>query len=113
MTFWAYMLRCSDGRYYTGHTDELGGRVAAHQTGQIPGFTQKRRPVRLVWSETFVTREEALAAERQVKNWSREKKEGLIAGDWERVAHFAQLHRDASLDAPSRRARRLRGTNGG
>jgi len=90
VSFWAYMLRCSDGKYYTGHTDDLEGRFAAHQTGQVPGYTQKRRPVRLVWSETFATREEAIAAEQQVKNWSREKKEGLISGDWERVSRAAR-----------------------
>jgi len=85
VSFWAYILRCSDGKYYTGHTDDLEGRFAAHQAGQIPGYTQKRRPVRLVWSETFATREEAIVAEQQVKNWSRVKKEGLIAGDWDQV----------------------------
>jgi tRNA/rRNA methyltransferase len=84
------MLCCSDGKYYVGHTEELEARIAAHQSGQIPGYTQKRRPVTLVWSETFPTREEALAAERQIKNWSRAKKEGLIAGDWERVSWAAR-----------------------
>ncbi|HZF95432.1 MAG TPA: TrmJ/YjtD family RNA methyltransferase [Allosphingosinicella sp.] len=89
MSFWTYMLHCSDGKYYVGHTDNLVARIASHQAGDIPGYAQKRRPVRLVWSETFPTREEAIAAERQVKNWSTDKKRGLISGDWERVAHFA------------------------
>jgi tRNA/rRNA methyltransferase len=89
MSFWTYMLLCSDGKYYVGHTEDLEARIASHQAGEIPGYTQKRRPVRLVWSETFTTREEAIAAERQVKNWSSDKKRGLISGDWERVAHFA------------------------
>ena len=90
MSFSTYILRCSDGKFYTGHTDNLETRIASHQRGEIPGFTQNRRPVELVWSESFPTREEAIAAERQVKNWSVEKKKGLIAGEWERVAHFAK-----------------------
>ncbi len=47
------------------------------------GYTAGRRPVKLVWSECFPTRDEAFAAERRIKGWSRAKKEALIAGDWE------------------------------
>jgi tRNA/rRNA methyltransferase len=85
LSFWAYVLRCSDGSYYTGHTDELERRVGEHQSGEIEGYTAERRPVSLVWSQEFPTREEALAAERQIKGWSRAKKEALIRGDWEGV----------------------------
>ncbi|HEY0013452.1 MAG TPA: TrmJ/YjtD family RNA methyltransferase [Allosphingosinicella sp.] len=90
MSFWTYMLRCSDGKYYVGHTEDLEARIASHQAGEIPGWTQKRRPVELVWSETFPTREEALTAERQIKNWSQMKKEGLISSDWDRVSWGAR-----------------------
>ena len=85
MSFYAYMLRCADGSYYVGHTDDLEARVGAHQSGLIPGYTQKRRPLQLVWSQDFHSREEALAAERQIKGWSRAKKEALIRGDWDAV----------------------------
>ena len=80
MTFWVYILRCADGLYYTGHTDNLERRVAQHQAGEIPGFTVMRRPLRLVFSQEFATREEALAAELQIKPWSRRKKEALMRG---------------------------------
>jgi tRNA/rRNA methyltransferase len=90
MSFWTYMLRLSNGAYYTGHTDDLERRVADHQSGAIKGYTSDKRPVTLVWSESFSTREEALAAELQVKDWSRVKKESLIAGDWESLSHFAK-----------------------
>lgn len=73
MSFCAYMLRCSDGSYYIGHTDALEARLGAHQSGSLPGYTQKRRPVELVWSQDFYTREEALTAERQIKGCSRAK----------------------------------------
>ena len=89
MAFWAYLLRCADGSYYAGHTDDLEGRVGAHQSGQIAGYTQSRRPLSLVWSQDFPDRESALAAERQVKGWSRAKKEALIRGDWEGVQLLA------------------------
>ncbi|MFA5683684.1 MAG: GIY-YIG nuclease family protein [Lysobacteraceae bacterium] len=85
MAFWTYMLRCADGSFYLGHTDELERRIAQHQHGEIPGYTVKRRPVTLVWSQPFSTREEALAAERQVKGWARAKKEALIRGDWKAI----------------------------
>ena len=64
--------------------------MAQHSTGELGGYTAKRRPVMLVWSENFVTREEALTAERQIKGWSRAKKEALIAGDWERLSVLAR-----------------------
>jgi predicted GIY-YIG superfamily endonuclease len=82
MTFWTHILRCSDSSYYTGHTDNLEQRFGQHQLGEIPGFTEKRRPVQLVFSQEFSTREEALAAELQIKRWSRKKKEALMWGDW-------------------------------
>ena len=90
MAFYAYMLRCADGRYYTGHTDSLEPRLAQHNAGEGGDFTARRRPVTLVWSESFVTRDEAFAAERRVKGWSRAKKEALIAGDWDRLRHLAR-----------------------
>lgn len=77
-----YILRCADMSYYTGHTDNLERRINEHQRGEIPGYTQKRQPVQLVFSQEFTTREEALTAELQIKPWSRKKKEALIRGDW-------------------------------
>ena len=90
MSFYAYLLRCSDGSYYAGHTDDIDVRVAQHQTGALGGYTAKRRPVVLVWSDSFMTRDEAFAAERKLKGWSRAKKEALMAGDWELVSQLAR-----------------------
>ena len=84
------MLRCADGSYYTGHTDNLEMRSARHQAGEIPGYTARRVPVALVYSEEFRTRDEALQRERQVKGWSRRKKEALISGDWNTVKALSQ-----------------------
>lgn len=90
MSFWVYILRCADGSYYTGHTDDLVARVAAHQAGGFGGFTFTRLPVELLFSEEFPTREEALSRERQIKGWSRRKKEALMRGDWAEVSRLAR-----------------------
>ncbi|TKD50354.1 TrmH family RNA methyltransferase [Sphingomonas baiyangensis] len=89
MPFWTYMLRCNDGTYYTGHTDDLESRVAQHHAGTLRGYTHDRRPLELIWSEAFATREEALSAELRVKGWSRAKKEALVAHDWDRLKRFS------------------------
>ena len=90
MAFWAYILKCADGRYYTGHTDNLELRLAQHREGGFCRFTASRRPVQLVWSEEFPSRVEALQAELQIKKWSQAKKQALIDGNWELVSFFAK-----------------------
>ena len=90
MAFWTYMLRCADGTYYTGHTDNLELRLAQHRSGALEGYTSRRLPVELVWCEEFGERSDALEAERKFKGWSRAKKEALIRGDWAAVQRFAR-----------------------
>jgi putative endonuclease len=78
---WLYILLCADGPYYTGTTrTSLEIRLAQHQTGHFGGYTATRRPVALVYSEYFDRIVDAIAAERQIKGWSRAKKEALIGG---------------------------------
>ncbi|PZT85341.1 MAG: GIY-YIG nuclease family protein [Citromicrobium sp.] len=90
MAFYTYLLRCNDGSYYAGHTEDLEVRLAAHGSGALGGYTSKRLPVTLMWSEEFPTRDEAFDAERRIKGWSRAKKEALIAGDWEKISLLAK-----------------------
>jgi putative endonuclease len=90
MSFWAYMLHCRGGYFYTGHTDNLEIRVAQHRTGAIPRFTADHLPIELVWSQEFPTRDEAKEAERRIKGWSRAKKLALIRGDWDRISTLAK-----------------------
>jgi predicted GIY-YIG superfamily endonuclease len=90
MSFWAYMLHCRGGVFYSGHTDNLEVRLAQHKTGAIPGFTSRLLPVELVWSQEFPTRIEALEAERRIKGWSRAKKMALIRGDWSAISALAK-----------------------
>ena len=64
MAFHVYVLRCADGSYYVGHTDDLEARLTAHRRGEIEGYTHTRRPVHLVFAGDVSKREEALARER-------------------------------------------------
>jgi predicted GIY-YIG superfamily endonuclease len=90
MAFWVYILRCADNSYYTGHTDNLVKRIHEHHAGAIKGcYTINRRPLKLMFSQEFKTREEALACERQIKGWSRKKKEALIRSDWAEISRLA------------------------
>ena len=82
MDYYVYILLCSDNSCYTGHTDNLEARMVAHHLGTIKGYTSSRRPIALVFSEQFSSRQEAFERERQIKGWSRAKKKALIDGDW-------------------------------
>ena len=91
MAFWVYILRCADASYYTGHTDNLEKRIGEHTAGAIAScYTFKRRPLELVFSQDFTTREEALASEQRIKGWSRKKKEAMMRGDWTEVSRLAR-----------------------
>lgn len=83
---WVYMLLCRDGTYYTGCTTWLEKRIVEHEVGLYHGYTAARRPVELVWSAEFPDLFQAIDVERQIKGWSRKKKEALVRGD------FAMLH---------------------
>jgi|SRR5688500_16997648 putative endonuclease len=88
MTYRVYILLCADGSYYTGSAANVEARLTQHAEGLHPdSYTFGRRPVKLIWCSDEVKRySEALAFEKQVKGWSRAKKEALIRGD------FGQIH---------------------
>jgi len=90
MSFWVYILKCADGSYYTGHTENLEPRIAQHQSGELAGYTSNRRPVECIYSEDCGTRLEALEFERKIKGWSRAKKEALIRKDWAQISKLAK-----------------------
>ena len=100
--FFAYILRCADGSYYVGHTDDLELRLRQHRDGTLGGYTSTRLPVELVWSADFYGRDEALEAERKIKGWSRAKKEALIRGDWSAIERLARRRRsfETKVQAP-------------
>ena len=79
--WFVYILRWADGALYIGETSDIAARVAKHNEGGASAFTAKRRPVVLAYSEQHPNRNTALARERQVKRWTRRKKDALVAGD--------------------------------
>jgi len=79
---WVYILRCADDSYYVGHTTNLEMRLAEHQAGEGGEWTKRCLPVELVFSQEMPDKDHAFQAERQLKGWSRAKKEALIAGNW-------------------------------
>lgn len=79
--WYVYVLRCADGSLYIGETSDLDQRVARHNQGRASIFTVTRRPVTLVYSEMHAHRDTAIARARQLKRWTRAKKEALIAND--------------------------------
>ena len=87
MQAWVYILQCSDGSYYTGSTPDLDARIYEHELGTYDGYTAARRPVKLIWSDDFPTTDQAFDVERQIKGWTRKKKEALMRGDFE-ILHW-------------------------
>lgn len=92
MGVYIYMLRCADGWYYVGSAtgNDLGPRVDQHNAGSYKGYTFSRRPVVLVWSEYFDRITDGIAVERQLKGWSRAKKEALLCSDWAKVSQLSR-----------------------
>jgi len=88
--FYMYILRCADGSFYVGHTDNLEKRIAEHHDGIGCRYTTQNRPLELVFSEAFSTRDEAFEAERKIKSWSRKKKEALIAKNWTHISKLSK-----------------------
>jgi len=89
--YFVYILLCSDNSYYTGVTNDLERRLSEHQNGINPNsYTHTRRPLKLVFHEMFPDVNQAIAFEKQVKGWTRAKKEAIIKGDWESLPRIAK-----------------------
>lgn len=78
MTYWVYILRCADGTLYTGCTNDLSRRLAAHNAGKGAKYTRSRRPVELVYREEVPDKSAALRREAAIKRLSRQEKLALI-----------------------------------
>ena len=79
--WYAYILQCSDKSYYVGHANGLSERVNRHNAGKAARWTACRLPVKLIYNEAFATKKQAVNRERQIKKWSRAKKQALITAD--------------------------------
>lgn len=75
---YTYIVKCSDGTFYTGWTNDLERRIRAHNEGKGAKYTKTRRPVELLYYEVFFSKEEAMRREYEIKHLTRKKKEMLI-----------------------------------
>ncbi len=86
-----YILKCSDGLYYTGVSNDVESRVYEHNNSEdTKSFTYSRRPVTLAWVSEAMGPNQAIEFEKQIKGWRREKKEALINGQWELLHMLAK-----------------------
>ena len=73
-----YIIKCSDGSFYTGVTTDIERRISEHNAGKAANYTRARTPVRLVHNESHPDRSSALKREAEIKSWPRDKKSALI-----------------------------------
>ena len=104
--FCIYILECSDGSYYTGVTNDLDRRLWEHDTGfNITCYTYSRRPVKLRYYEITGDIKQAILREKQLKGWSRKKKEALFKEDWQELIKLSESSseksKNHSADDPS------------
>jgi predicted GIY-YIG superfamily endonuclease len=100
--YYVYILKCADGSYYVGHTEDMDARLVAHQQKLIPCYTSTRLPIELLFVEECGSRDAAFRAERMIKGWSRAKKEILIHKGWDAMSGICKtLRLEKNKDAPS------------
>lgn len=93
--YYVYILKCSDNSYYTGVTSDLEKRIIEHQEGKYLGsYTYTRRPIELVFYTEFNEIEQAIRFEKQVKGWTRKKKEAIINKNWELLHSLSSCKND-------------------
>ncbi len=95
-----YILQCNDGSFYTGVTNHVIKRVCEHNAGTHKGYTKSRRPVKLMWDSGELPIIEAIALEKQIKGWRREKKLALIQGRFRDLESLAKAYTNKN-DHPS------------
>jgi len=88
---YVYILKCSDDTYYTGVSSNLSQRIIEHQSGKhLNSYTYNRRPITLVFFAEFTDINLAIDSEKQIKKWSRAKKEALINGEFELLPYLSK-----------------------
>ena len=92
-----YILQCSDNSYYTGVTNDLERRLKEHQEGfNSSSYTHSRRPVVLKWYSDLASPTQAIRLEKQIKGWTKRKKEALISGNWDKLKEYAECLNESS-----------------
>jgi len=89
--YFVYIVKCGDGSYYIGVTNDLERRVWEHNTGYDPGcYTFDRRPVQLKYFEHYTDVNQAITREKQLKGWSRKKKQALFRENWDELKRLSK-----------------------
>ena len=97
MNLFVYILKCADGSFYTGVTNDLDRRIAEHNDGYDPkSYTHTRRPVELIYFESHSDPYYAIGREKQIKGWSRKKKIAMIEGNWEKLVEYSKRKKKKS-----------------
>ena len=87
-----YIVRCRDESYYVGVANDIQNRIEQHNQGLVEGYTSTRLPVVLLYYESYQSPEQAIAREKQLKGWSRKKKEALISGELDVLRELSNCH---------------------
>ena len=89
--YYTYVLECADKSFYVGITSDLEKRMYQHNSGKDKeAYTFSRRPVKLKWYQEFSNPEQAIKFEKQIKGWSRRKKQALIKDDWDKIVEYSK-----------------------
>lgn len=96
-----YILKCSDGSYYTGSTKNIEQRLDQHQSGKGSKYTKNKLPVELVYLEEYSRIDEAFYREKQVQGWTRKKKQALMQSKWNSL-HELAMCQNASTSLSNR-----------
>jgi putative endonuclease len=100
--YYVYILECADKSYYTGVTNNVEGRLWEHNNSlNKTSYTYNRRPVILKYCESFQDIKQAIAWEKQIKGWSRKKKEALFIDDWEEIKRLGNFRKLPNDNGPS------------
>jgi putative endonuclease len=93
---YVYIIKCSDDSYYTGITSNLQKRINEHKIGlHKDSYTYSRGPLKMVFYAEFTDINLAINTEKQIKNWSRAKKEALINGEFDKLPNLAKKNFDS------------------
>jgi putative endonuclease len=89
--YYVYIVECKDGSYYVGVTNNIDRRMWEHNTGHDQGcYTYNRRPVQLKYFEHYTDVNQAISREKQLKGWSRKKKEALFRENWNELKRLSK-----------------------
>ena len=97
--YFVYILKCKDDSFYTGFTNDLERRLYEHNAGiSKESYTFDKRPVELVWFETFTNPSHAIEIEKKIKGRSIRKKQALIDEDWDKLVKFSKNYTQFGKD---------------